>query len=90
MSIDVYALATAGVPALVFKGAALAHSHYRRPELRGRDDADLLAAPEHVDAADRVLRAQGYEAAPGNEGALIMRQRLYRRQAGPEQCRQRQ
>lgn len=76
------ALAAAGVPALVFKGTALAHSHYPRPELRPRDDTDLLVDPRHLEAAAGVLHALGFEPVPGVEGALIMRQRLYRRRDG--------
>jgi len=72
------ALAGSGVPALVFKGAALAHSHYPRPALRPRDDSDVLVAPCHAGAAGRVLAGLGFEAAPRAGTVRVMRQRLYR------------
>ncbi len=72
-------LARAGVPTLVFKGTALAHSHYARPELRERDDTDLAIFRGHLPTANDVLQRLGFHALAANEGSLIMRQRLYRR-----------
>ena len=73
------ALALAGVPALIFKGTALAHSHYPRPELRERADTDLAVDRAHLPTAGCVLERLGFRAMAANEGSLIMRQRLYRR-----------
>src|SRR3954447_14768707 len=36
------ALAAAGIRAVLIKGAALAYTHYSRPELRPRVDTDLM------------------------------------------------
>jgi len=76
------ALAGAGVPSLLFKGTALAHTHYPRPELRPRDDTDLLVRPRHAAAAGTVLARLGLAAVPAVEGSRIMRQRLYRARDG--------
>lgn len=73
------ALVAAGVAALLFKGAALAHSHYPRPELRERDDTDLAVNVAHLQAAGDVLERLGFRPITANEGSLVMRQRLYRR-----------
>ena len=48
------ALAAAGVPALVFKGTALAYTRYPDPALRPRLDTDLFIRLE--DVAHRVAR----------------------------------
>jgi len=53
--------AAAGIRPICIKGAAIAHTHYRRPEMRPRLDTDLLIAPDARDRATRVLRAAGYE-----------------------------
>jgi putative nucleotidyltransferase-like protein len=55
------ALAAAGICPICIKGAAIAHTHYHRPEMRPRLDTDLLIAPDAREAATRVLRAVGYE-----------------------------
>jgi hypothetical protein len=73
------ALATAGVPALIFKGTALAHSHYAPPELRERDDTALAVDQLRQQVAGNVLELLGFRPMVANEGSLIMRQRLYRR-----------
>lgn len=72
-------LAAAGVPALIFKGSALAHSHDARPKLRERDDTDLAVDRAHKQVAGEVLERLGFRAMTANEGSLIMHQRLYRR-----------
>lgn len=53
-------VAVAGVPCLLFKGAALAHTIYRQPHARRRIDADVLVRAEDVDRVAGVLEAQGY------------------------------
>jgi hypothetical protein len=57
------ALAAAGVPALAYKGPALAVRAYGHLALRTYSDLDLLVAPEDEPAAARVLRAHGYASA---------------------------
>lgn len=71
------ALAAAHVDAILFKGAALAYTHYRQPHLRPRLDTDLLVPPEQREAARRVLQAEGYGLAAQVEGDLVMYQETY-------------
>ncbi len=55
------ALASAGIPALVFKGAALVRSGiYEDCGERPMDDADLLVRPEQAQTAVRALEAEGF------------------------------
>lgn len=68
------ALARADAPALVIKGAAVAWTHYERPELRPRADTDLLIADAHRDRVAAALAALGYTREPGTEGRLITSQ----------------
>src|SRR5690606_1137752 len=63
---------------LIMKGADLAYSVYRSPDLRQRTDTDLLVAPEDREAAGRVLRALGYEAVGQSGGRLLMYQQPFR------------
>lgn len=57
------ALQAAGIPALVLKGAAFAHSIYRRPWWRPHGDVDLLVPEPQLDAAREVCEGLGYESA---------------------------
>lgn len=57
------ALDSAGIPALAYKGPALAVRAYGHLALRTYSDLDLLVAPEDEPAAAAVLRAQGYRSA---------------------------
>jgi hypothetical protein len=52
-------LAEAGLPALVFKGAALA-GRYPAPGLRPMDDVDLMLPPEQHREAMRLLTERGW------------------------------
>ena len=65
---------TPGIAPIVFKGAALAHSHYPDPWLRPRLDTDVLISPPHVATALAVFKALGYERAVGTSGALVSSQ----------------
>lgn len=67
----------AGVPALVFKGAALAYSLYADPAERMRADTDLLTAPEARAAAEAALIAMGWRRLPGARGELTSGQASY-------------
>ena len=77
------ALEDAGCQPIVFKGAALAHTHYRRPWLRPRLDLDVLVAERGREPASRALRGLGYERLPFVSGRLVMYQEpLVRAEAG--------
>ena len=65
------------VPAIVFKGAALAHTVYARPDLRPRMDSDLLVPAARRDAAHAALAAAGYERVPQFTGDLVAYQAPY-------------
>ncbi len=69
----------AGLSVLVFKGSALAFSHYPRSDLRPRDDTDLLVEESQLEALDRSMRNMGYCRPPATSGRLISHQCLYTR-----------
>ena len=70
------ALAQAGVASLVFKGGALAHSHYRESWHRSRDDTDVLVPMTAAAAAAAALETAGYERIAGVTGELASSQML--------------
>jgi hypothetical protein len=70
-------LSAARVEPLVFKGSALAHSHYAEPWLRTRGDTDLLVDAGEVERADAVLRQLGLERLSRPEGRLVTYQARY-------------
>jgi hypothetical protein len=69
----------AGLQALLMKGAALAYTHYARPDLRVRLDTDVLIAVSERDRATAILADLGYEQLPQVEGDLVMYQSAFRR-----------
>jgi hypothetical protein len=71
------ALAARSVRAVVFKGAALAYTHYARPDLRPRDDSDLLVRPEVRDTAHHTLVGLGYRPPQHVTGELVSYQAIY-------------
>jgi hypothetical protein len=71
------ALGRAGIESLVLKGAALAYLYYVRPDLRPRDDTDLLVAPAARVAAHDVLVALGYQRREHVAGAFVSYQAIY-------------
>ena len=73
------ALRSAGVHALVIKGAALAHTHYPAPWLRPRIDTDLLIRRDDVAAAQATFIALGAAAIPHVTGEYVMSQFHYAR-----------
>jgi hypothetical protein len=74
------ALEARGVRALLVKGAALAYALYPEPWLRPRVDTDVLVPHDSFSAADRVLRAAGYHAAPSvSTGEFVSHQVAYER-----------
>ncbi len=54
------ALAARGIAPLLFKGTALAFSHYADPAARARGDTDMLVAPDEFDRAGEVLTGLGF------------------------------
>ncbi len=65
----------AELPAVVLKGAILAHSAYPDPSLRPFTDLDILVSGRHQHAAVRALEAMGYqrtrpEPAPGYDARV--------------------
>ena len=71
------ALAARSVRAVVFKGAALAYTHYARPDLRPRDDSDLLVRPEVRETAHHTLVGLGYRPPRHVTGELVSYQAIY-------------
>jgi Uncharacterised nucleotidyltransferase len=67
-------LADAGITALVFKGAPLAHTHYEQPWLRLYTDVDLLVRDEDMDAAATRLERIGCVRLPRPHGAHVTHQ----------------
>jgi hypothetical protein len=53
-----------GIPSLVLKGGALAHTVYPDPGLRPMSDLDLLVPSRALGRAQRVLAALGFAVAP--------------------------
>jgi hypothetical protein len=64
-----------GVHPILFKGAALASSHYAATWLRPRGDSDLLLTETTARTADAVLRARGFERLPRPEGPHVTQAR---------------
>jgi hypothetical protein len=75
------ALASGGIDALLLKGAALAYLIYDAPHLRVRLDTDLLIRREQLEAAERVLAAQGWWRPPESDLELAGAQRHYEKTA---------
>jgi putative nucleotidyltransferase-like protein len=74
------ALEAGGIEPIVFKGAALAHTHYPQTWLRPRLDADLLIAPEHRWRASEILVGLGYQRPPMISGELVSYQMMFVRE----------
>ena len=68
------AFAAERIPALVFKGAAVAYQVYAQPWLRPRHDTDLLIRVDDTVRATDVLRGLGYEAMITTSGRLVSAQ----------------
>jgi hypothetical protein len=62
---------------VLFKGAAMARSHYRSPELRVRSDTDMLIPAGRREEAAGVLESLGYRRAVETDGELIAAQFHY-------------
>ncbi len=70
-------LAAAGVRPLVYKGAAVAYSHYPEPWLRWRADTDLLVAETDRAVAARVFEHLGFVRTVRPSGRLVTNQFTY-------------
>ena len=70
-------LGTAGVRALLFKGAALAHTHYPASHVRVRADTDLIVPASDLTALDGVLGRLRYVSPAETSGRLVSYQRHY-------------
>ena len=71
------ALGQEGIRPLVFKGAAVGHSHYAEPWLRTRGDTDLLVRAEEASRVDSVLTRLGLERFPRPGGSRVTQQARY-------------
>jgi hypothetical protein len=76
------ALAQAGVPALLLKGAALAYTVYPAPWIRARSDIDLLVPPGTMTCVAGALTQLDFEPAREVTHPLITRQRHFIRGQG--------
>jgi hypothetical protein len=77
----VEALAAAGVRPVLIKGAALAYTHYPRPDLRPRVDTDLIIPAEARSRAAAVLESHGYARAVETDGEWCVSQMHFERAA---------
>jgi len=71
------AMQAADLRVLLFKGAALAHTHYPAPHLRPRADADLLAASTEMPTVAKLLLRLGYARQNEASGRLVSYQGHY-------------
>jgi hypothetical protein len=71
------ALVVSGVPVVLLKGAAIARTHYRSPELRQRSDTDILIPARCSQDTAHVLETLGYRRAVETDGELIVSQCHY-------------
>src|SRR5207237_1663552 len=65
---------TADIHLLLFKGAALAFTHYPDPVLRPRGDTDVLIDAASRHSASMILARSGYKRLPLTSGDLVMHQ----------------
>jgi hypothetical protein len=63
------ALADAGIPAMLLKGAALVETVYADPARREMLDIDLLVPDDRLAAANAALAPLGYRPVPAGEGS---------------------
>jgi hypothetical protein len=75
----VLALDRVNAGALLMKGAALAYSHYTRPDLRPRLDSDLLVPSWARERSRVVLERLGFRAIGQQSGDLLMYQTCFER-----------
>ena len=71
------ALVNAGVEFVLMKGAQVAYTHYPRPDLRPRVDADVVIAADRRSTAHDVLTRAGYVADVQASADLVLHQQTY-------------
>jgi hypothetical protein len=71
------ALTSSGVRPLLFKGAALAYSHYADPTLRQRADTDILVGAEEREPAHEALTELGWRKVSEITAEVSSRQTSY-------------
>lgn len=76
------AMAGAGLAPLLFKGTALAFTHYPDPALRPRIDTDLMIDTSQIHSAGAILERLGYRPHPFTSGELVMYQTPYSKSDG--------
>lgn len=69
----------AGIAPLLFKGTALAFTHYQDPCLRPRFDTDVLIDASEIQSTGATLGRLGYRRPPFTSGDLVMYQAPYSR-----------
>jgi hypothetical protein len=79
LSTVLHELDAAGVRPLLFKGAAMAHTHYPAPHVRVRADSDLLVPEGDLPGLEGVLRRLGYLRPVETSGALVSYQSHYQK-----------
>jgi hypothetical protein len=75
-------LAAAHARVLLFKGAAVAYTHYPAPHVRVRADTDLLIAFSDLAPFERVMSRLAYTRPPENSGSLVSYQNHYQKTDG--------
>ena len=73
------AFASAAIPGLVIKGAALALSHYPSAGLRPRVDTDLFIEPAQQERAHQILLDANWQPIASNFSALVLPERSYQK-----------
>jgi len=71
------ALASQGVQPVLFKGTALAYSHYSESALRTRGDTDLIIAPDALTQTAPALADHGFQRQAGTNGEFVSYQASY-------------
>jgi putative nucleotidyltransferase-like protein len=78
---SVIAALAEATPVLI-KGAALAYTHYQRPELRPREDTDLLISGDDKERVAAALEGLGYQRTTEVDGLLVTGQFHFQRHDG--------
>jgi hypothetical protein len=76
------ALARAGIPTLVLKGAALALASYAKPGARPMDDVDVAVPEASTQEAIRILQAEGWTSPHANLDARSVHAMPFRNARG--------
>lgn len=68
------ALEEADIPAVLFKGTALAYMLYEQPHLRPRCDTDMIVPESHISRVRSILENLGFQEKPLLPGRVARRQ----------------